>query len=189
MSRSSHMMRGVRRLVFPGALAAVAALAATATVLAAGGLSGDGADAGASCTYRLPAGASVDAATVATALWVRTVVLSEQPGCGYALGSERLRGEVSRARWLRGDIPVRPFPSRYPATAYRDASPDPKVRQAVFVISRSPDAIGTSPLLMIVGLSAPDAGVGAYRVRLVLDRDENWRVDHWWRVQISSRDL
>jgi hypothetical protein len=182
------MMRRVRRLAFPGALAGVAALTATVTVLVAGGVGGEDA-AAADCAYRLPAGASVDAATAATALFVRTVVLSEQPGCGYALGSDRLRDEVSRARWLQGDIPVRPFPSRYPATAYRDASPDPKVRQAVFVISRSPDAIGTSPLVMIVGLSAPDAGVGAYRVRLVLDGHENWRVDHWWRVQISSRDL
>jgi hypothetical protein len=183
------MMGVMRRFVLPGALVVVAAATATATIVVARDAGGGGAEATAGCTHRPPTGASLDAAHRTTALFVRTVVLREQPRCGYALGSERLRGAVRRARWARGDTPVRPFASRYPATAYRDASPDPKALQAVYVISRSPDAGTSSPLLMIVGLAAPDAGLGAYRIRLVLDREANWRVDDWWRVRISSRDL
>jgi hypothetical protein len=179
----------MRRLLLPAALVAVAAMAAAATIVAARVAGGGDADTTAGCTHALPAGASLDAAHEATALFVRTVVLREQPRCGYALGSDRLRGAVERGRWVRGDTPVRPFASRYPATAYRDASPDPKALQPVYVISRSPGASTASPLLMIVGLAAPDAGLGAYRIELVLDREANWRVDRWWRVRISSRDF
>jgi hypothetical protein len=182
-------MRRVRRIAFPAALATVATVAATATVLVAGRSEGDAAVTRADCTHFVPAGASEDAARAATALFVRTVVLREQPRCGYALGSARLRGAVSRARWISGDTGVPPFASRYPATAYRDASPDPAALQAVYVISRSPDASFVSPLVMIVGLSAPDVGLGAYRIELVLDELANWRVDRWWRVRISVRDL
>jgi hypothetical protein len=180
-------MEPMRRFALPAALVAVAVGAAAVTIAIALGTRTPDATAG--CTHRLPAGASMDAAQQTTALFVRTVVLREQPRCGYALGSERLGNTVDRERWTRGDTPVRPFASRYPATAYRHASPNPSALQAVYVISRSPDAAATSPLLMIVGLSAPDAGLGAYRIRLVLDSDANWRVDSWWRVRISSRDL
>ena len=183
------MMSLMRRLALPAALFAVAVVAATATIAIARQVGRTDADATAGCTHRLPAGASLDAAHQATALFVRTVVLREQPRCGYALGSERLRGAVERSRWIRGDTPVRPFASRYPATAYRDASPDPKALQAVYLISRSPGAATAAPLLMVVGLAAPDAGLGAYRIRLVLDGEANWRVDRWWRVRISARDF
>jgi hypothetical protein len=179
----------MRRLALPAALLAVAAVTATATIAIAGLAGGADADTTAGCTHRLPAGSSLDAAHEATALFVRTVVLREQPRCGYALGSERLRGAVERSRWIRGDTGVRSFASRYPATAYRDSSPDPDALQAVYLISRGPGSRTESPLLMIVGLAAPDAGLGAYRVRLVLDREANWRVDHWWRVRISARDF
>jgi hypothetical protein len=173
-----------RRLALPAALVAVAALAAAATAIVFGRADARDAVASEDCTHRLPAGGSVSAAHEATAVFVRTVVLRRQP-----LGSARLRRAVDRGRWAAGDMPVRAFASRYPPTAYRHASRDPQAPQAVYVISRSAGAAVVSPLEMIVGLAAPDAGLGAYRVVLVLDDDGNWRVDRWWRVQISSRDV
>lgn len=183
------MISKVMRFALPIALVVVTAVSATVTILVVGRENGEGASLATDCTHRLPAGATVGAAHEATALFVRTVVLRGQPRCGYALGSDRLRGAVGRARWAQGDTPVRPFASRYPPTPYRNASRDPQAPQAVYVISRSPAALAETPLLMIVGLAAPDAGLGAYRVLLVLDGEENWRVDRWWRVRISSRDL
>jgi hypothetical protein len=40
---------------------------------------------------------------------------------------------------------------------------------------------------MMVGVAAPDAGMGAYNVLLVVDGG-SWRVDRWWRVRFTSSD-
>ena len=186
--RKSPIVWMVRRLALAVALVAVAAWSAAGAAFLLERAVGEEASSGPDCTYALPTGASLGAAQETTALFVRAVVLRAQPRCGYALGSERLRIAFGPERWATGDTPVRPFVSRYPATAYKDANPDPKAREAVYVISRIAGAATGSPLLMVVGLSAPDAGVGAYRIQLVLDGD-NWRVDRWWRVEISVKDL
>jgi hypothetical protein len=146
----------------------------------------------ASCPHTLPFGLSDRAAERTAALFASQVVLRENPGCGYALSSARLRQLVPLARWQRGRTTPRAFVSRYPAVAYADASSDPSAPQAVYVVSRTSGlptlgADGRAQISMSIGVAAPDAGLAAYRLLLVQDAG-SWRVDRWRRVAISARD-
>jgi hypothetical protein len=145
------------------------------------------------CPYRIPRGRTIAAAQATTRLFVTEVVLRRNPVCGFSLSSAKLRRQIARDRWLREDTPVRPFPTRFPPVALPDASRDPEAPQAVYTISRRvlefvvTGADGNPEIPMAVGVAAPDAGMGAYRVVLVID-EGNWRVDRWWRVRITSID-
>ncbi len=64
------------------------------------------------------------------------VLLRRNPVCGFELGSASLRRRIEVGPWEREETPVRPFPTRFPPVAFRDASPDPEAPEAVYVISR-----------------------------------------------------
>lgn len=153
-----------------------------------------GASASAGCPARIPVGSGLGAAQRTVELFTTEVVLRHNPACGYALSSARLRQQISRRRWASGETPVRPLATRYPPVAYADASRNPDAHQAVYVISRQLLEFvrlgqdGEAQIPMMVGVAAPDAGLGSYRVILVLD-EGNWRIDRWWRVHMRSRDF
>jgi hypothetical protein len=133
------------------------------------------------------------AAQRTTKLFVTEVVLRRNPVCGFELSSAALRRRVNRVDWARERTPVRPFPTRHPPVAYPLASENPRAPEAVYLISRRvlefvvTGVDGRAEIPMSVGVAAPDAGMGAYNVVLVLDRG-SWRVDRWSRVRITSTD-
>ena len=188
--------------------ALVAVVSAVATAAGLGALLGDGrvgesavpaprlasAGAGLVCPHAVPQGRSFDAAWNTTALFITEVVLRRNPACGFGLSSKRLRALATKRAWANGRPPIKPFVTRYAPVAIADASPDPSVPQAIYVISRREGGLivlgrnGRLEIPMAVGLAAPDAGARAFHLQLVLE-DGSWRVDGWRRVAISSRDF
>jgi hypothetical protein len=142
------------------------------------------------CSEPMPTGETFAAAWSTTELFVADVILNSRPTCGYDLSTRRLRDGKSRSDWGTTRSPVKRFATRYPATPILHASRNPKAHQAVYVLSRRPggeigiDATGRPTLPMMVGLSAPDAGVGAYNLVLVVE-DGRWRVDAVRRVHLK----
>jgi hypothetical protein len=183
----------LHRFRFAGAYALLLLVAASALVAVAMRNTFDGSrggGAGPRCGDRIPTGESFGAAWRTTSLFVADVVLNRDPVCGYDLGTKRLRGGRSRAEWAHGAAPVRPFATRYPPVAIQRASRDPAAPQAVYILSRRVREVvvvgerGEPQIPMMVGLAAPDAGLGAYNLVLVVE-DGNWRVDRLWRVYLS----
>ena len=132
----------------------------------------------------------MEAAWSTTERFVADVILNASPGCGYDLSTRHLRDGRSRADWATTRSPVKRFATRYPPTPIVHASRDPKAHQAVYVLSRRASAFvvldraGRQTIPMMVGLSAPDAGLGAYNLVLVIE-DGNWRVDAVKRVHLK----
>ena len=145
---------------------------------------------GVACSAPIPGGGSVQAAWRTTELFVADVILNGEPGCGYDLSTRRLRGHHSRAEWAKGGLPLEPFSTGYPPVAISKASRDPKAAQAVYMLSRRAggfvvfDANGRPEIPMMVGTSAPSAGLGAYNIVLIVE-DGNWRVDTLQRVHFA----
>ena len=170
--------------------AAYAALAVVALAFAGGStwLLTRGSPQAATCGEQIPAGRTVEVAWRTTELFVADVLLSREPACGYDLSTRHLRASRSRADWARGH-PVRPFARGYPPVSIARASRDPHARQAVYILSRreagfvSIGADGRLEIPMMVGLSAPNTGRGAYDLALVVE-DGSWRVDRVARVPI-----
>lgn len=179
---------GAAALSAAGVLLVFAPLGGRASPTRAAGPSSDSA-----CPHRIPRGESIGAAQRTTALFVTEVVLRRNPVCGYELSSTKLRRSISRRQWAAGDTPVPAFVSRHPPVAFPQASRDPEAPEAVYVISRRVLEFvvagpgGRPEIPMMVGVAAPDAGMGAYNLVLVVDRG-SWRVDRWWRVRIRSVD-
>jgi hypothetical protein len=178
------------RLLLASAFLAVAGTVTTAVVwVGAPSPSDDGPH----CRHAIPRGSGTPAVWQTTTLFVTEVVLRGDPACGYDLSTKRLRGGLSRRDWARGGGPVRPFVTRYRPTPVTRASPDPNSPEAVYVLSRQRrelvriDAQGRWLIAMSVGLSAPDAGMSAYRLVLELE-DGNWRVDRAWPVELHFSD-
>jgi hypothetical protein len=150
-------------------------------------------DNGPRCGQPIPHGSAIPAVWKTTTLFVTEVVMRGDPVCGYDLSTKRLRHGFSRREWARGSGPVKPFVTRFRATPITRASPNPDSPEAVFVLSRRRrelvqiDAQGRWLIAMSVGLSAPDAGMSAYRLVLELE-DGNWRVDRAWPVRLSFSD-
>jgi hypothetical protein len=148
------------------------------------------------CADVIPSGPSLAAAWSTTERFVADVILDASPGCGYDLSTQRLRHGKSRNDWATTRSPVDRFASRYPPTPIARASRNPKARQAVYILSRREggivvfDKAGRKTIPMMVGVSAPDAGLGAYNLVLVIE-DGNWRVDTVKRVhlKISEKPL
>jgi len=146
--------------------------------------------AAARCTDTIPSGQSFAAAWNTTERFVADVILNASPGCGYDLSTRHLRGGTSRADWATARSPVQHFATRYPPTPILHASRNRNARQAVYVLSRRVgasvdiDAAGRLTLPMMAGLSAPDAGLGAYNLVLVVENG-NWRVDAVKRVRLK----
>ena len=142
------------------------------------------------CPHAIPKGGSFDTAWATTVFFVTDVLMRKNPVCGYDLSSRGLRGKLTRAQWANGHGPVEIFATRYPAVAVADASADPNAPQAVYVLSRRvrelivSDASGRVKAPMMVGLSAPDAGMAAYDVELVLENG-HWRVDKATAVDLK----
>ena len=134
------------------------------------------------CPHAIPRGDSLDTAWSTTVFFVTDVLMRKNPVCGYDLSSRELRGRLSRAQWANGDGPVEAFVTRFPAVSVRDASDDPAAPEAVYALSRTvremvmSDPTGRVIVPMKVGLFAPDAGMAAYNVELVLENGQ-WRVD------------
>jgi hypothetical protein len=143
------------------------------------------------CGESIPSGRSVAAAWDTTELFVADVMLNGSPRCGYDLSTRHLRAGHARAEWGTDRSPVRPFSTHYPPVSIREASRDPKARQAVYILSRRVggfvvrDPTGRATIPMIVGLAAPDVGRGAYNLLLVIE-DGSWRVDEVHRVPVSD---
>jgi hypothetical protein len=169
--------------------------------LAAAGLSGSAVwyaargsgDSTPTCGRPIPRGSSGPAAWDTASLFISEVVLLHDPVCGYALSTRRLRGGLSSREWARGTLPITPFVTRYPPTPVERASPNPDAPQAVYALSRRfrellrRDAEGKWTIPLAVGLAAPDAGMGAYRLVLALE-DGNWRVDRAAPVELTQTD-
>ena len=144
------------------------------------------------CGRPIPQGATVRAAWDTAALFVSEVVLGNDPACGYDLTTARLRGGLSRREWASGAAPVQRFVTRYPPTPVARASRDPNAPQAVYALSRRVRELmqrrnGRWTIPMSVGLAAPDAGLGAYRLVLELENG-SWRVDRASPVRLRSSD-
>ena len=182
-------MYRVRFLVAFG-LVALAAAAGSATLISQ--VTGAGGDQGPRCGHPIPHGSTTPAVWDTTVLFVTAVVLRRDPACGYDLSTRRLRGNFSRSEWARGG-PVKPFVTRYPPTPVARASSDPNSPEAVYVLSRKVlqlaevDARGHLTIPISVGLSAPDAGMSAYRLVLELENG-SWRVDRASRVTLHFSD-
>jgi len=150
-------------------------------------------DDGPRCGQPIPSGPGIPAVWQTTTLFVTEVVLRGDPVCGYDLSTKRLRHGFSRREWASGSGPVKPFVTRYRATPVARASSDPNSPEAVYVLSRRRrelvriDNRGRWLISMSVGLSAPDAGMSAYRLVLELE-DGNWRVDRAWPVELHFSD-
>ncbi|HEX9597946.1 MAG TPA: hypothetical protein VF963_01105 [Gaiellaceae bacterium] len=143
------------------------------------------------CSDRIPVGESISTAWNTTALFVADVILNRSPACGYDLSTEHLRAGRSRAEWASG-LPVQRFTTRYPPVPIARASRDPAAPQAVYILSRReaefvvPGATRRPEIPMMVGLAAPDAGLGAYNLVLIVE-DGSWRVDRVRRVHFVHR--
>lgn len=143
------------------------------------------------CPHQIPSGRSLPAAWDTTVLFVTEVVLRRNPVCGYDLSTRKLRRGLTRREWASGEGPVRPFVTRYPPVPITEASADPAAPQAVYIVSRRareivvPDERGRPKVPMMVGLAAPDAGMVAYDLVLVLE-DGSWRVDRVWPVRLRA---
>ncbi len=145
----------------------------------------------ASCVETIPKGSTVAAAWDTTELFVTDVILNGSPACGYDLSTRHLRASHSRSEWGTERAPVHPFATHYPPVSILHASRDPKARQAVYILSRRSggfvvlDPTGRATIPMMAGLSAPDAGRGAYNLVLVIE-DGSWRVDEVHRVRVAD---
>jgi hypothetical protein len=145
------------------------------------------------CPHAIPKGGSFDTAWATTVFFVTDVLMRKNPVCGYDLSSRGLRGKLTRAQWANGHGPVETFATRYPAVAVADASDDPDAPQAVYALSRTvrelivSDASGRLKAPMMVGLSAPDLGMAAYDVELVLENG-HWRVDKATAVDLKMSE-
>jgi hypothetical protein len=176
-----------RLLLAFGALAVAGLSCAAVLYVGRGG----GSASAPSCGHPIPKGSSVPAAWDTAALFVSDVVLRGNPACGYDLSSRRLRATLSTRQWAHGALPIKPFVTQYPPTPIERASRDPNSPEAVYVFSRKVeelfqrDARGRWTIPLAVGLSAPDAGMGAYRLVLALE-DGSWRVDRAVPVRLSS---
>jgi hypothetical protein len=172
------------------AVFAVAACAALAAALWQALPRGTSTPVDARCADTIPSGQSFAAAWSTTEHFVADVILNASPGCGYDLSTRHLRHGQPRADWATTRSPVKRFATRYPPTPILRARRDPKAPQAVYVLSRRVGAIialdkaGRRTIPMMVGLSAPDAGLGAYNLVLVVE-DGNWRVDAVKRVRLK----
>ena len=142
------------------------------------------------CPHAIPQGDSLDTAWSTTVFFVTDVLMRKNPVCGYDLSSRQLRGALSRAQWANGDGPVETFVTRFPAVSVRDASDDPAAPEAVYALSRTvremvtSDGSGRVIAPLKVGLFAPDAGMAAYNVELVLENGQ-WRVDKATAVNLK----
>lgn len=145
------------------------------------------------CPHRIPTGESFQTAWQTTVFFVTDVLLRQNPVCGYDLSSRAMRAGLSRAQWAHGDGPVRTFVTQYPAVPVKEASDDPTAPQAVYVVSRKVRELvvsggdGRVKAPMMVGLAAPDAGMAAYNIELVLE-DGHWRVDRATEVPLTMSD-
>jgi hypothetical protein len=145
------------------------------------------------CPHRIPMGVSFQTAWQTTVFFVTDVVLRENPVCGYDLSSRAMRAGLSRAQWAHGDGPVKTFVTQYPAVPIKEASEDPAAPEAVYVLSRTvreavvSDGRGRVKVPMKVGLFAPDAGMAAYNIDLVLENG-HWRVDQAIEVRLTMSD-
>ncbi len=145
------------------------------------------------CPHRIPRGGSYATAWDTTVFFVTDVLMRKNPVCGYDLSSRKLRGALTRAQWANEESSLKTFTTRYPAVSVRDASDDPKAPEAVYVLSRTvrevivSDGQGRVIAPMKVGLFAPDAGMAAYDVELVLE-DGHWRVDRAIAVDLKMSE-
>ena len=128
------------------------------------------------CRDTIPTDESLSSAWITTELFVKDVILNRSPTCGFDLSTRRLRDGRPREAWNRGGSPVQRFATRYPPVSIKRASRDPAARQAVYILSRRTAEIvviganGRPTIPMLVGLAAPDAGSGAYRILLVIEK-------------------
>jgi len=136
----------------------------------------------AACSERPPAGQHIGAAWRTAELYVADVILAREPRCGETLSTAALRRRP----------PLRAFSSGYPVVPIARASRDAAKREAVYMLSRRAGPLvvtgsgGRREIPFAVGLSAPDAGRGAYDLVLVVDHG-NWRVDRAKRIEITNR--
>jgi hypothetical protein len=191
MSQDAGRRRANRpRFALAYALIGLAAAAAVAAVAWEAWPKGTATPAAARCTDTIPSGQSFAAAWNTTERFVADVILNASPGCGYDLSTRHLRDGTSRADWATAHSPVKRFATRYPPTPILRASRNRNAPEAVYVLSRRVgatidiDAAGRLTIPMMVGLAAPDAGLGAYNLVLVVENG-NWRVDVVKRVRLK----
>jgi hypothetical protein len=112
----------------------------------------------------LPDGHGASAAAAVQLEFVRTAVVRRRTACSFELVTDNLRQGLSRSEWATGNIPVQPFPTRFPETVrpvltrLGPAAPDERVSRVV--------------------LEAADLGSAAFELVLV-EREGRWLVDYW----------
>jgi hypothetical protein len=186
VERARHRRRFAAGYAFTAALGAVVT-AGTLWLL----FPRSGGEVAASCVETIPKGSTVAAAWDTTELFVADVILNGSPTCGYDLSTKHLRDGHPRAEWGTDASPVHPFSTRYRPVSILHASRDRRAHEAVYILSRRSggfvvlDPTGRATIPMMVGLSAPDAGRGAYNLVLVVE-DGSWRVDEVHRVRVAD---
>lgn len=152
-----------------------------------------GAPSASRCPHAIPSGESFETVWATTVFFVTDVLMSKNPVCGFDLSSDGLRGKLTRAQWANGEGPIEIFVTQYPAVPVAMASKDPAAPEAVYVLSRTvrelvvSDGRGRVKAPMKVGLFAPDAGMAAYNLELVLENG-HWRVDKATAVALTMSD-